>query len=319
MASSLVQVPLFARLANVERILIAGCGGGFDIYCGLPLALALRAQNKQVTLANLSFANPTTASRLERISDVLTRIDGDTEADHLYFPELYLARWLRDQNLPSSVYCFARTGVIGLQQAYLTLVERERIQAVVVVDGGTDSLMRGNEAGLGTPEEDASTLVAVSDIDLPKILVCLGFGIDAFHGVCHAQFLENTAELVKIGAFLGTLSLLPEQPETEAYLSAVEYATEQQRIYPSIVNTSVAAAISGCFGDHHPTARTRGSKLFINPLMAMYWCYQLQAVVDRMLYADMLRSTKTWPEVVMTLRGVRIALEGQRRYSPIPL
>jgi hypothetical protein len=36
--------PLFARLESAERILVAGAGGGFDIYAGLPVALSLLHQ-----------------------------------------------------------------------------------------------------------------------------------------------------------------------------------------------------------------------------------------------------------------------------------
>lgn len=48
--------PLFARLETAERILVAGAGGGFDIYAGLPVALPLLHQGKDVRLANLSFS-----------------------------------------------------------------------------------------------------------------------------------------------------------------------------------------------------------------------------------------------------------------------
>lgn len=46
--------PLFTRLASAERILVAGAGGGFDVYSGLPIALSLMHQGKEVHLANLS-------------------------------------------------------------------------------------------------------------------------------------------------------------------------------------------------------------------------------------------------------------------------
>ncbi|MGI5177437.1 hypothetical protein ACQEVZ_13995 [Dactylosporangium sp. CA-152071] len=52
---SLAVPPLFAALAGARSVLVAGAGGGFDVYAGLPLALALRAQGKVVHLANLSF------------------------------------------------------------------------------------------------------------------------------------------------------------------------------------------------------------------------------------------------------------------------
>jgi len=52
----LSEPPVFTRLTACKRVLIAGAGGGFDVYAGLPLALALVRLGKQVHLANLSFA-----------------------------------------------------------------------------------------------------------------------------------------------------------------------------------------------------------------------------------------------------------------------
>ncbi len=40
---SAVQPPFFKALASSRRILIAGMGGGFDVFCGLPLYFALTA------------------------------------------------------------------------------------------------------------------------------------------------------------------------------------------------------------------------------------------------------------------------------------
>jgi hypothetical protein len=36
-----LESPLWSRLAGCERILIAGCGGGYDVFSGLPLFFAL--------------------------------------------------------------------------------------------------------------------------------------------------------------------------------------------------------------------------------------------------------------------------------------
>ena len=81
--------------------------------------------------------------------------------------------------------------------------------------------MRGDEAGLGTPEEDIASIAAVDEVDVPgKYLVCLGFGVDAFHGVCHAHALEAVAELTQQGAFLGALSLTREMPDVRKYMEA---------------------------------------------------------------------------------------------------
>ncbi len=316
--NSIADIPLFRLLSDARNILVAGCGGGFDVYSGVPLAVALRRLGKRVTLANLTFASPRSAAGAELLTDALTRIDAGIQPVNPYFPEWYLARWLRKNDMPHDVYCFERTGVAPLRQAYLRLVEQQDIDAIVVVDGGTDSLMRGDEAGLGTPHEDIATLVALEDLQRPRYLVCLGFGVDAFHGVCHAHFLENTAALAQEGAFLGTFSLLREQEEGAAYLDLVDFATSAEPTRPSIVNTSIAASVRGFFGDHHSTRRTQGSELFINPLMAIYWCYEASAVTERILYKDPIRQTQTFGQLLRMIEGLRKTYEGRRPRISIP-
>ncbi|MFD6464345.1 hypothetical protein ACFWET_00800, partial [Streptomyces goshikiensis] len=54
---SLLEPPFLTRLRDARRVLVAGAGGGFDVYAGLPLALALRAAGKEVHLAGLSFSD----------------------------------------------------------------------------------------------------------------------------------------------------------------------------------------------------------------------------------------------------------------------
>lgn len=48
---------LIQMASDCQNILIAGCGGGFDIYSGLPLYFDLKAMNKNVYLANLAFTD----------------------------------------------------------------------------------------------------------------------------------------------------------------------------------------------------------------------------------------------------------------------
>ncbi|SDH38677.1 hypothetical protein SAMN05421505_1158 [Sinosporangium album] len=54
---NLDRVPLFTRLAGAERILIAGAGGGHDVYAGLPVALTLIARGATVFFANLTWTS----------------------------------------------------------------------------------------------------------------------------------------------------------------------------------------------------------------------------------------------------------------------
>ena len=47
-------LPLLNELEKANTVLIAGAGGGFDVFCGLPLYFWLKKAGKTVHLANLS-------------------------------------------------------------------------------------------------------------------------------------------------------------------------------------------------------------------------------------------------------------------------
>ena len=206
-----------------------------------------------------------------------------------------------------------------LRAAYAWLVASLGLDAIVLVDGGSDILMRGDEAGLGTPEEDMTSLAAVSRLDGPETFVAsLGFGVDAFHGVCHAHVLENIAALERAGGYLGAFSVTAAMPEGQAYLAAVAHAQKLTARRPSIVNGSIAAAIEGRFGDVQFTPRTAASKLFINPLMAVYFAFELGAVASQSLYLPLLENTETIWEVSAVIEHFRAELKKPRGRVPIP-
>jgi hypothetical protein len=313
--------PIFDRLDRAQNVLIVGAGGGFDVFCGLPLYVSLRAQGKRVWLANLSF------SSLERstarwLGGALYEVRATTQADLRYFPELHLARWLAREELDAPpVYCFLRTGVQPLLAAYQHLTQLLELDTILLVDGGTDSLMRGDESGLGTPDEDAVSLAAVQQLTdvSQRLLVCLGFGVNTFHGVAHTQYLEAVAALARDGAYLGAWSLTPNMPEVVRYQSALDFVRQRMPDFPSIVSSSVLGAIAGQFGDHHATSSTQGSTLFINPLMGLYWAFEAAAVANRNLYLESLRTTQTFEEVASIIRAFRSALPGVKPWEPIPL
>ncbi|HWO68262.1 MAG TPA: hypothetical protein VNO31_50340, partial [Umezawaea sp.] len=133
---SLAEPPLFTRLRDRRRILVAGAGGGFDVYAGLPLATALRSLGKEVHLANLAFTDLDRLDIDDWVQPGLARVTPDSTGSDDYFPERTLARWLADQDLPSTVYALPRQGVVPVRAAYRALVDLLDLDAVVLVDGG---------------------------------------------------------------------------------------------------------------------------------------------------------------------------------------
>jgi hypothetical protein len=216
------------------------------------------------------------------------------------------------------VYALDKLGVVPVREAYARLVSSLDLDAIVLVDGGTDILLRGDEQNLGTPQEDMTSLAAVAALDVKtRVVMCVGFGIDAFHGVCHAHWLENVAALAADGGFLGATALVARMPEVRLYLDAVEDADAATPKRPSIVNGSIASAIEGRFGDHHRGTRTHGSKLFINPLMSLLWAFDLPAVARRNLYLDRLAQTETVWDVQLAIERFHANAELRAR-EPIP-
>ncbi|WP_329494696.1 DUF1152 domain-containing protein [Kitasatospora herbaricolor] len=318
--TSLFEPQLLTRLLAADRILIAGAGGGFDVYAGLPLALALRQAGKEVHLANLSFSHLYGLDADVWLAPDVARIGPGTHSAEGYFPERTLARWLRLHGMPDTVWAFASVGVRPLRAAYRALVAELGIDAILLVDGGTDILMRGDEAGLGTPEEDMASLGAVAGLsEVPERLVaCLGFGIDAYHGVNHSLVLENLAALDRAGGYLGAFSLPRGSRAGALYLDAVEHARAAFPEHPSIVHGSVAAALRGEFGDVRFTERTRHGALFVNPLMTLYFGVTVEALAAGNLYLDRLEDTVLTRQISSVIEEFRDGLPGRRPPRQFP-
>jgi hypothetical protein len=316
------RLPFFDEIENAQNILIAGAGGGFDIFSGLPLYFGLQETGKKVYLANLSFSflPPPKVVNEERLSPSLLKVTADTPLLTDYFPEKFLAQWFLEQGTETPIYCFERTGVKPLLASYQTLVEYLSLDTVILVDGGTDSLMRGDEIGLGTPQEDIASIAAVSELAVArKLLVCFAFGVDYFHGVCHAHFLEAVAELMRNHGYLGMFSLVQEMSEVQKYRIATEAVFKSMSHHISIVSSSVLSALAGYYGDHHASPRTRNSRLWINPLMPVYWCFRLAPVAQRVLYLEEMKYTDSYSDVNRVIKEFRDSCGKIRPRQEIPV
>ncbi|MFG2037844.1 DUF1152 domain-containing protein [Dactylosporangium sp. NPDC048998] len=298
--------PFFAALRDARRVLVAGAGGGFDVFAGLPLALWLQGAGVEVHLGNLSIAHLYGLDEDAWFAPGIAAIGPDTMVYQDYCPERALARWLARHGRPATVFAFPRTGVRPLRAAYRALAKRLELDAIVLVDGGTDILLRGDEAGLGTPVEDATSLAAVLGTPVPTRLVAsIGFGVDAYHGVNHVQVLENIAALDRDGAFLGAFTVPSGSREAALYRDAVAFAHAQMPGDVSIVNGQIAAAMTGAAGDVRLTERTANGELFVNPLMAMYFTFDLPGLARHSLYLDRIRGTEDMLEVAAAIERFR--------------
>jgi hypothetical protein len=292
-------LPIQERLKECRNILVAGAGGGYDVLCGLPLFVALESAGHIVHLASLSSVPLNDTEETERVTETLWKVTARSRREG-YFPEAWLSRWFAEQRgreIP--VWSFMASGVIPYYESYAHLAEHLSLDAIVLVDGGVDSLLRGDEYSPGTPLWDALTIAAVHCLDtVPvKVLAATAFGAERWDGLCHAQALERIADLTRADALLGVTTLLQNTPEGEAYRDAARYVLENQAdVQRSVVTASLLAAMDGVFGERPVGPDTLATPIWLSPLLCLYWFFELDAVARQKQFLPGLLATRTVSE-----------------------
>jgi hypothetical protein len=308
-----LNLPILEQLVNCKNILIAGAGGGFDVFVGLPLYFTLKALGKTVHLANYSFCDPIVSDSVGEsevlIKDLLVGIKGKVSRILPYFPEGYLAQWfdeIRSEVVP--IWMLIKPGAAPLLQAYRCLIEHLDIDALILVDGGVDSLMRGDEDEPGTMLEDSITLSAVEQLNVPvNILACLGFGTEIGDGIAHYHVLQNIAALAKAGGFLGSCALTAQMEAFQLYEAASRYVWEQPVHQKSHIGTQVISAVHGETGNFHPYEDdfSQRVRVYVSPLMSLYWFFDAPIVARHNLLAEALRPTQTTRDAMQIVALLR--------------
>lgn len=297
-------------------MLLAGCGGGYDVLGAVPLAVELTAAGKHVELASLSFTRLNRVAGHERVPGVphLFTAGAAAASTASYCPEAWLAAWLGSQTgTEVTIWCFENVGVVPLRRAYEYLVKTLEIDAIVLIDGGVDSLLRGDETSLGTPSEDFASLAAIRTLQVPtKILACIGFGAELRDGICHAQVLERVAEVSAAGGLLGMYPLIPSTNAAERYVSAATYIAERQRHqHGSHIHSVIRWALDGTFGTH-------GEHVWVSPLASVYWFFSVPVVATTNLILEHIENTQTLWEIAAIIEAFRKTIPVKVRCS-IPL
>lgn len=313
-----LNLPDIPSLACCKNLLIAGMGGGFDVFCGLPLYFELRQRGHNVHLANFSFSDVRSLRGGIHLVDGLVGVTADAVDWLPYFPEGHLVRWFKEKRGEDvTLWSFEKSGARPLLARYQALVAHLQIDGIVLVDGGVDSLMRGDECQMGTVIEDATSLWVVNELTaIPlRLVVCTALGAE--QDVTYAHVLENIAALTKAGDFLGACALHAQMEACQAYMDAVLQVQSQPFQDPSVINSCLVSALRGEFGDFHLTPKTQGGRLWISPLMAVYWFFELAGVARQNSFLPRLKNTLTFSDGLRELMAS--PLPKRRSATVIPL
>lgn len=298
------------------NVLIVGVGGGFDFVHSMLLIADLKRLKKNVTIASYSFGDPrnysgdvywtngklatessasstTEAPRSFEQPMCVKRIDAThTSVSADYAPELHVCSFL-DQEWPDAaphgMYAlYARSWTInGLFAFYQHLVSKHAINLIIGFDGGTDSLVVGDESGLGDPVEDAVTVAVMSRLPIKKLLLTVGFGCDRFNHVSDASSLRAVAELTALGGFLGAVTIDKDGEPFSVYRRALDHIYSKQTFRSVLAGATCTAVAGDAYGFAVPAEISRrvfqsqSSGLYIWPLMAMIWAFDPDVVARR--------------------------------------
>nr|HEX4315668.1 DUF1152 domain-containing protein [Kofleriaceae bacterium] len=296
-------------VGDARRVLVAGAGGGYDVLGAVPLLHDLEADGREVHLASLSFTYLNGLDRARQIAEVgcLYEVGGDAAVPRAYCPEAWLAR-----HLGRPIWCFDKVGVGLLANAYRWLARELAIDCVVLVDGGIDLILRGDETSLGTPAEDLASLAAVAQLELPARAACLGLGSELRDGIAHEQAFARIAELTRDGGYLGAHALVGATERGRRYRAAMEFVTGNQAgLKHSHVHKVVLAAMTGDYGAVAP-------HVWLSALLPMHWWFDLHAVARGHRFLADLRDTESIWDVAARIEAARKTLAIRGRTS-IPI
>lgn len=141
-----IPVVVSQRIEKANNILIIGAG---DILCGLPLYYTFLKQGKKVHLANLSNTDFKTINAhadpiiLEpNLFGANSVIKNPSENYMEGYLSLYFKAALKEDKI---VWMFNKVSVLEFKKALERLIEHLKVDFVFFVDGGTDSIMIGDE------------------------------------------------------------------------------------------------------------------------------------------------------------------------------
>ena len=291
-----------AKLKDSTNILISGAGGGSDILCALPLYYTLLKQGKKVHLSNLTHTDLKTINEHTDPIILNQSVYGANSTIKLpltNYVEGYLSQFFKAAlNEDKIIWMINRTHVQELKKSYEKLIEHLKIDAIILVDGGVDSINTGDEDGSGTMLEDTLTLAAVKDIQLPKVLACIGFGTEIEEKLNHYRALENISNIIKQNGFYGNCSLVNYMNSFKFYKTACEYIWMQPGHKKSHISTRIIPAAEGEFGNFQMYEEENAIEVCISPLMNLYWFFDADAAVYNNTIIPHIENVETFYETI---------------------
>lgn len=312
---------------EVKVVMLCGTGGGFDFVHSALLVPQLKKLGKRLVFLSYSFGDPSNLENVDVVFEkpLCVRLKPETSTTSIrYAPEMGY-KSLLDETYPDDsphhmMACYARDFTISsLSALYKQIVDEYSVDALVMIDGGSDSLMRGDEHGLGDPIEDAVSVGAGASLrTVPwKFLCAVGVGADRFNKVSDGSTLRAIAELTAAGGFRGSSSVEgPEDPALIFYRNVLDRIYSQQS-FRSVLSSLILASGMGQYGLIVPQLSgkrvSEDMPAYVWPMMSMLFVFDVDSVARRSLCVKWLEPARSEAENQYLLMQGRARLGDQLR------
>jgi hypothetical protein len=179
-----------------------------------------------------------------------------------------------------------------LSSLYKWIIEKHSIDTLIILDGGSDSLMKGDEYGLGDPIEDAVSVGAGASCHTlrNKFLISVGFGADAYNNVSNGASLRAVAELTQQGGFMGSMGIEKDSEGFDFYCKLVDRIYENQT-FRSVLTSLIMESGNGSYGFIVPAksggrVRKECGGAYCWPLMSTMLAFDVDVGANRSLVVE---------------------------------
>jgi hypothetical protein len=243
-----------------QRVIIAGCGGGYDIFGGLPLYYQLHTHAK-IILTNWSFTSINTLLKYSiEVAPALFKVEYDPLWDSIIIGnDVYFPEWHLSKQINQPIFAIADPESINqIIEAYRYLINvNSLISSIYLVDGGCDVILSGVEKELATPVEDMMHLIAIQSLPISnKYVQIIGANADMGDGVIQSDIDQRLYQLseTRVGDSHQKILIKQEvwdlkQPEVQYYAKILTQCQPER----SIVQSLILATLEGHEGLYTPS------------------------------------------------------------------
>lgn len=288
-----MRLPPFRGLDSACNILIVGTGCDFDLLSALPLCLSLLEKNKNVYLANYSFASIHGGSRL---SSNLVELDFSSKPSALSSSEVMLFDWSEKLKLPVPIFCFdGKPGCQRLFEAFQLLYKELDLDAIVLVDRGLSNLGSLRSGEIVSDLETMTSFLAIEMLPEVETKIVAGFGVGPellIDEKCIHDIGFELSPIWQTDEFLGLMEPGLSRENRNLFLNACDY-------FESNLLFGFDKYLDRIFRAYKDRSDDSVESDFT--LATSIWCFDLLCLADSTCFIPNLEETKSLDDVAWEL------------------